>query len=574
MDINTIMSYYVIRYLDLRLMNSKNKQYKIAKGLLLFTQPRSPYFYGKIRLNRKYITKSFAPISDLESAKVMLYSWQQELLAQNIVPTQTITPQENFKSRSEYVEHVAVKNDFQFLDVGRFDPNKKRIEERKINFVEIYGDYNQPEASNQAHRCLDCGNPYCEWKCPVHNYIPDWLKLVNEGNILEAADLCHQTNSLPEMCGRVCPQDRLCEGACTLNDGFGAVSIGNIEKYITDKALEMGWKPDLSNRKWTKKKVAIVGAGPAGIGCADILIRAGIKCDVYDKQSEIGGLLTFGIPEFKLEKSVVRRRRKILEEMGIKFHLNKEVGKDISFEKIHANYDAVFLGMGTYTSLEGGFQGENLPQVHKAIDYLIGNTNHLLKVKQEPSHYINLKGKNIVVLGGGDTAMDCNRTAIRQGANSVSCLYRRDEKNMPGSRREVVNAQEEGVKFEFNTQPIEIIGNEKVEGVRTIQTKLGEPDQNGRRVPVPIPGSERIYPADEVVIAFGFLASPADWFKDFNIKINNAGLVEAPEKQDLKFQTSNPKIFSGGDMVRGSDLVVTAIWEGREAAKSIIQFTS
>ncbi|MDO7577744.1 MAG: glutamate synthase subunit beta [SAR86 cluster bacterium] len=568
------MSYYVIRYLDLRLVNSKNKQYKIEKGLLLFTQPRSPYFYGKIRLNRKYITKSFAPITDLESAKVMLYSWQRELLAKDLAPTKVITPKENFKSRSEYVEHVAIKNDFQFLDVGRFDPNKKNIEERKINFVEIYGDYNQPEASNQSHRCLDCGNPYCEWKCPVHNYIPDWLKLVNEGNILEAADLCHQTNSLPEMCGRVCPQDRLCEGACTLNDGFGAVSIGNIEKYITDKALEMGWKPDLRNRKWTKKKVAIVGAGPAGIGCADILIRAGIKCDVYDKQSEIGGLLTFGIPEFKLEKSVVRRRRKILEEMGIKFHLNKEVGKDISFKKLHEGYDAIFLGMGTYTSLEGGFRGENLPQVHKAIDYLIGNTNHLLKVKQEPVDYINLKGKNVVVLGGGDTAMDCNRTAIRQGANSVSCLYRRDEKNMPGSRREVVNAQEEGVKFEFNTQPIAIIGNDKVEGVKTIQTKLGVPDQNGRRVPVPIPGSEKIYPADEVVIAFGFRASPADWFKDFNIKINNAGLVEAPEKQELKFQTSNPKIFSGGDMVRGSDLVVTAIWEGREAAKSIIQFTS
>ena len=574
MNINTIMSYYVIRHLDLRLVNSKNKQYKIEKGLLLFTQPRSPYFYGKIRLNRKYVTKSFAPITDLESAKVMLYSWQRELLAKDLAPTKVITPKENFKSRSEYVEHVAIKNDFQFLDVGRFDPNKKNIEERKINFVEIYGDYNQPEASNQSHRCLDCGNPYCEWKCPVHNYIPDWLKLVNEGNILEAADLCHQTNSLPEMCGRVCPQDRLCEGACTLNDGFGAVSIGNIEKYITDKALEMGWKPDLSNRKWTKKKVAIVGAGPAGIGCADILIRAGIKCDVYDKQSEIGGLLTFGIPEFKLEKSVVRRRRKILEEMGIKFHLNKEVGKDISFKKLHEGYDAVFLGMGTYTSLEGGFRGESLPQVHKAIDYLIGNTNHLLKVKQEPIDYINLKGKNVVVLGGGDTAMDCNRTAIRQGANSVSCLYRRDEKNMPGSRREVVNAQEEGVKFEFNTQPIAIIGNDKVEGVKTIQTKLGAPDQNGRRVPVPIPGSEKIYPADEVVIAFGFRASPADWFKDFNIKINNAGLVEAPEKQELKFQTSNPKIFSGGDMVRGSDLVVTAIWEGREAAKSIIQFTS
>ena len=555
-------------------MSAKNKQYKIEKGLLLFTQPRSPYFYGKIRLNRKYVTKSFAPITDLEEAKVMLFEWRKELLSQSTIPTSTIPSPENFKSRSEYVEHVPLENDFQFLEVGRYDPNKKNIEERKINFVEIYGDYNQSEASNQSHRCLDCGNPYCEWKCPVHNYIPDWLKLVNDGNIMEAADLCHQTNSLPEMCGRVCPQDRLCEGACTLNDGFGAVSIGNIEKYITDKAIDMGWKPDLSNRTWTDKKVAIIGAGPAGIGCADILIRAGIHCDVYDRQPEIGGLLTFGIPEFKLEKSVVRRRRKILEEMGIKFHLNKEIGKDISFKMLHKKYDAVFLGMGTYTSLEGGFKGEDLPQAHKAIDYLIGNTNHLLKFEQKESDYINFKGKDVVILGGGDTAMDCNRTAIRQGAKSVTCLYRRDEKNMPGSRREVINAKEEGVQFEFNIQPIEIIGSDCVQGIKTIQTKLGEPDQNGRRMPVPIQGSEKVYPADEVVIAFGFRANPADWFKDFKIKTNQAGLVVAPEKQELKFQTSNPKIFSGGDMVRGSDLVVTAIWEGREAAKSIIQFVS
>ena len=557
-----------------KFMSVKNKQYQIEKGLLLFTQPRSPYFYGKIRLNRKYKTKSFAPITDLEEAKVMLYEWRKELLSQSTIPVSTIQSSENFKSRSEYVEHVPLQNDFQFLDVGRYDPKKKNIEERKINFVEIYGDYNQSEASNQSHRCLDCGNPYCEWKCPVHNYIPDWLKLVNDGNIMEAADLCHQTNSLPEMCGRVCPQDRLCEGACTLNDGFGAVSIGNIEKYITDTAIEMGWKPDLSSRTWTNKKVAIVGAGPAGIGCADVLIRAGINCDVYDKHPEIGGLLTFGIPEFKLEKSVVRRRRKLLEEMGIKFHLNKEVGKDISFKKLYERYDAVFLGMGTYTSLEGGFKGEDLPQVHKAIDYLIGNTNHLLKFQQKESDYINLNGKDVVVLGGGDTAMDCNRTAIRQGAKSVTCLYRRDEENMPGSRREVVNAKEEGVIFKFHIQPIEIIGNEKVEGIKTIQTKLGEPDQNGRRVPVPIQGSETIYPADEVVIAFGFRSSPANWFDDFKIHIDKSGLVVAPEKQELKFQTSNPKIFSGGDMVRGSDLVVTAIWEGREAAKSIIQFVS
>ena len=555
-------------------MSTKNKQYKIEKGLLLFTQPRSPYFYGKIRLNRKYVTKSFAPITDLEEAKVMLFEWRKELLSQSTIQTSTIPSPENFKSRSEYLEHVPLENDFQFLEVSRYDPNKKNIEERKINFVEIYGDYNQSEASNQSHRCLDCGNPYCEWKCPVHNYIPDWLKLVNDGNIMEAADLCHQTNSLPEMCGRVCPQDRLCEGACTLNDGFGAVSIGNIEKYITDKAIDMGWKPDLSNRTWTDKKVAIIGAGPAGIGCADILIRAGINCDVYDKHPEIGGLLTFGIPEFKLEKSVVRRRRKILEEMGIKFHLKQEIGKDISFKELHKKYDAVFLGMGTYTSLEGGFKGEDLPQAHKAIDYLIGNTNHLLKFQQKESDYINFKGKDVVILGGGDTAMDCNRTAIRQGAKSVTCLYRRDEENMPGSRREVINAKEEGVQFEFNIQPIEIIGSDSVDGIKIIQTKLGEPDQNGRSMPVPIQGSEKIYPADAVVIAFGFRANPPDWFKDFKIQTDKSGLVVAPEKQELKFQTSNPKIFSGGDMVRGSDLVVTAIWEGREAAKSIIQFVS
>ena len=570
------MSYYVIHITHYKnnLMSAKNKQYKIEKGLLLFTQPRSPYFYGKIRLNRKYKTKSFAPITDLEEAKTMLYEWRKELLSQDTIPATTINSSENFKSRSEYVEHVTLENDFQFLEVGRYDPNKKNIEERKINFVEIYGDYNQSEASNQSHRCLDCGNPYCEWKCPVHNYIPDWLKLVNDGNIMEAADLCHQTNSLPEMCGRVCPQDRLCEGACTLNDGFGAVSIGNIEKYITDTAINMGWKPDLSNRAWTNKKVAVIGAGPAGIGCADILIRNGINCDVFDKHPEIGGLLTFGIPEFKLEKSVVRRRRKILEEMGIKFHLNKEIGKDISFKKLYEKYDAVFLGMGTYTSLEGGFKGEDLPQAHKAINYLIGNTNHLLKFPQKESNYINFKGKDVVILGGGDTAMDCNRTAIRQGAKSVTCLYRRDEKNMPGSRREVINAKEEGVKFEFNIQPIEIIGNKTVKGIKTIQTKLGEPDQNGRRIPVPIQGSEKTFYADEVVIAFGFRASPATWFKEFEIEIDKSGLVVAPEKQKLKFQTSNPKIFSGGDMVRGSDLVVTAIWEGREAAKSIIQFVS
>ena len=551
-------------------MQNKNKQYRIEKGLLLFTQPKSPYFYGKIRVDGKYLTKSFAPITDLEIAKEKLYEWKESLSSSENIHSNL--QQQNL--RDKYIEHKKVENDFQFLEVGRFDPTKKSIEERKISFVEIYNEYNQVEASNQAHRCLDCGNPYCEWKCPVHNYIPDWLKLVNEGNIIEAAELCHSTNSLPEVCGRVCPQDRLCEGACTLNDGFGAVTIGSTEKYITEKAFEMGWKPDMSYRTWTSKKVAIVGSGPAGIACADILTRSGIHSHVYDKNQEIGGLLTFGIPEFKLEKKVVRRRRKILEEMGVEFFLGKEIGKDIPFQKLYEDYDAVFLAMGTYTSLEGGFEGEKLPGVFKAIDYLISNTNNLLNIEDKTNNFIDLKNKDVIVLGGGDTAMDCNRTAIRQGAKSVTCLYRRDEQNMPGSKREVQNAREEGVDFKFNIQPIDIVGSEKVEGVKIVNTHLGEPDQNGRRVPVPVPGSERIYKADAVIVAFGFRASPADWFKDFEIETDKSGLVLAEEKQAFSFQTSNEKIFSGGDMVRGSDLVVTAIWEGREAAKSIIKYVS
>ena len=549
----------------------KNKQYKIEKGLMLFTQPRSPYFYGKIRHGNKYLTKSFAPISDFEEAKSRLYEWKNDLVGKTEASrTSPSIPND----RSAYIDHKKLENDFQFLDVGRYDPAKKPADERKISFVEIYGEYNQSEAANQSHRCLDCGNPYCEWKCPVHNYIPNWLKLVNEGNIIEAVELCHQTNSLPEVCGRVCPQDRLCEGACTLNDGFGAVTIGSIEKYITEKAFEMGWKPDMSHRIWTDKKVAIIGAGPAGIACADILTRSGVKSVVYDKYEEIGGLLTFGIPEFKLEKDVVKRRRKILEDMGVEFKLGREVGKDVSFEKIYKKFDAVFLAMGTYTSLKGGFKGEDLPGVYKALDYLISNTNKMLNLQKNKTDFINFKGKKVVILGGGDTAMDCNRTAIRQGAESVTCLYRRDEENMPGSKREVVNAKEEGVNFEFNIQPIEIVGDKNVTGVKTIKTELGEPDQNGRRVPVSVPGSEKIYDADVVVIAFGFRASPASWFESFNINLQNNGLVIAEENQEFKFQTSNKKIFSGGDMVRGSDLVVTAIWEGREAAKSIIKYVS
>ncbi|EIK43419.1 glutamate synthase subunit beta [Cellvibrio sp. BR] len=465
-----------------------------------------------------------------------------------------------------------LSNDFQFLDVGRQDPTKKDIETRRRNFVEIYQPFAKEEVEGQAHRCLECGNPYCEWKCPVHNFIPNWLKLISEGNIFEAAELSHQTNSLPEVCGRVCPQDRLCEGACTLNDGFGAVTIGNAEKYITDTAFAMGWKPDMSKVVWTNKKVAVIGAGPAGIGCADVLVRNGVKPVVFDKYPEIGGLLTFGIPEFKLEKSVMSRRREIFTEMGIEFRLNTEVGKDITMEELLRDYDAVFMGMGTYTYMKGGFPGEDLPGVYDALPFLVANVNRNLGFEKSPEDFISVAGKKVVVLGGGDTAMDCNRTSIRQGASSVTCAYRRDEENMPGSKREVANAKEEGVQFLYNRQPVAVVGNGKVEGVKVVTTQMGEPDEKGRRSPVVVPGSEEILPADVVLIAFGFRPSPQPWFETNGVKVNSWGGVVAPEQQQFKFQTSNPKVFAGGDMVRGSDLVVTAIWEGREAADGILDY--
>ena len=465
-----------------------------------------------------------------------------------------------------------LNNNFQFVDVERKDPEKKNLRIRKTEFVEIYQPFNEKQVKKQAHRCLECGNPYCEWKCPVHNYIPDWLKLVSEGHLFEAAELSHQTNSLPEVCGRVCPQDRLCEGACTLNDGFGAVTIGSTEKYITDTALALGWRPDMSKVVWTDKKVAVIGAGPAGLGCADVLIRNGVTPVVFDKNPEIGGLLTFGIPEFKLEKSVMTRRREVFTEMGVEFELNTEVGKDVTIEQLLNEYDAVFMGMGTYTSMKGGFPGEGLPGVYEALPYLISNVNRNQGFEQNPEDFINLKGKKVVILGGGDTAMDCNRTAIRQGAASVICAYRRDEENMPGSRREVENARQEGVNFLFNRQPVEIVGDGQVEGLKVVTTELGESDEQGRRRPSSVEGSEEILDVDVVLVAFGFRPSPAGWFEDQDIQIDESGRVVAPEQAQYKFQTTNPKIFAGGDMVRGSDLVVTAIWEGRQAAEGILDY--
>lgn len=465
-----------------------------------------------------------------------------------------------------------LNNDFQFIQVERHDPKKKDMDSRTRKFVEIYEPFDQKEAGVQAHRCLSCGNPYCEWKCPVHNYIPNWLKLLSEGNIMEAAELSHQTNTLPEVCGRVCPQDRLCEGACTLNEDFGAVTIGNAEKYITDTALAMGWRPDMSKVSWTDKRVAIIGAGPAGLGCADVLVRSGVKPVVFDRYPEIGGLLTFGIPEFKLEKSVMQRRREVFEEMGVEFRLNTDVGVDVEISQLIEEFDAVFLGMGTYKYMKGGFPGEDLPGVYDALPFLVANVNRNMGWEKDPEDFVSVAGQRVVVLGGGDTAMDCNRTSVRQGAESVSCVYRRDEENMPGSRREVQNAKEEGVEFLFNRQPIEIVGGDHVEGIKVVTTELGEPDENGRRRPTPIAGSEEILPADIVLIAFGFQPSPAPWLSDLGVELNSWQGVVAPEEQEFKFQTSNPKVFAGGDMVRGSDLVVTAIWEGRQAGEGILDY--
>lgn len=462
---------------------------------------------------------------------------------------------------------------FHFVNVPRQDPAKLAPEVRITRFEEIYASFGRNDAAIQSERCLGCGNPYCEWKCPVHNYIPNWLQLVARGRIVEAAELCHRTNSLPEICGRICPQDRLCEDACTLNDGFGAVTIGAVERFITDTALEQGWRPDLSQVPDSGRRVAVVGAGPAGLSCADVLVRHGVAVTVYDRHPEIGGLLTFGIPEFKLETRVVRRRRAILESMGVAFVLGTEIGGDLPFARLLGEYDAVFLAMGTYRGIRGDLPGEQLEGVHMALPYLFSSARRLLGLPQLGSGRIDLAGQRVVVLGGGDTAMDCNRTAVRQGARSVSCVYRRDRANIPGSQREVANAREEGVQFLWNCQPLEILGEQRVQGIRLASTQLGEPDAQGRRRPRVVAGSEQVLPADRVIIAFGFRASPADWFAEFTIETERNGLVKT-QGQDGRFacQTANPKVFAGGDMVRGSSLVVHAVHEGRSAAQGMVDY--
>ena len=487
---------------------------------------------------------------------------------------------------------MSKKQVFQFREAPREMPARIPLALRQGgDWGELYGRFGEAEAKKQAGRCLDCGNPYCGWACPLHNYIPNWLELAREGRVDEAAALCHETNPLPEICGRVCPQDRLCEGSCTLNDGFGAVTIGAVEKYIVDKALSGGWRPDLSAVQRLGKRVAVVGAGPAGLACADRLARAGIDAVVFDRYEAIGGLLHFGIPSFKLEKSVIATRREVLEGMGVEFRLGVEIGRDVAFDSLLSDFDAVFLGLGSYRYTDGGLPGQDLANVLPALPFLVQNGRLAQGAAMTEGRAIagwedhielpDLRGKRVVVLGGGDTGMDCVRSAVRLGAAEVSCVYRRDEANMPGSAREVANAREEGVRFLFNRQPLALLGEERVAGVRVAETVLGAPDARGRQRAEIVPGSESVLDADVVVIAFGFQPDPPAWLAAHGIELENDGRIRVPNKGGCKsrgsavaatrpFQTTHPRVFAGGDGVRGADLVVTAAYEGREAAAGIV----
>ncbi|MCU6670462.1 formate-dependent uric acid utilization protein AegA [Enterobacteriaceae bacterium H4N4] len=455
----------------------------------------------------------------------------------------------------------------------RGEPDKLTPAARANNFAEIYLPFRPQQAHREAERCLKCGeHSVCEWTCPLHNHIPQWIEQVLEGNIEAAVELSHQTNCLPEITGRVCPQDKLCEGACTVRDVAGSVTIGNIERYISDQALAKGWRPDLSGVQPVDKRVAIIGAGPAGLACADALIRRGVSVTVFDRHPEIGGLLTFGIPAFKLDKSLLARRREIFTAMGIRFELNCEVGKDVPLAQLLSDYDALFVGVGTYRSMKAGIPQEDAPGVYDALPFLVGNTRQLMglaSTADEP--FVDTAGLNVVVLGGGDTAMDCVRTALRHGAANVTCAYRRDEANMPGSKKEVKNAKEEGAAFEFNVQPVELVLDDagRVNGIRLLRTRLGEADSQGRRRPQPIPGSEFVMPADAVIMAFGFNPHAMPWLQAQGVDVDDWGRIAASVDSRFRYQTSNPQIFAGGDAVRGADLVVTAMAEGRHAAQGI-----
>ena len=457
-----------------------------------------------------------------------------------------------------------------FVKIPRLMPQKREASDRAHDFGEIYAEFSEDKAAEQASRCSQCGVPYCQTHCPLHNNIPDWLRLTAEGRLREAYDISQATNTFPEICGRICPQDRLCEGNCVIEQsGHETVTIGSVEKYITDTAWAEGWVQPIKPAATRGESVGIIGAGPGGLAAADMLRRAGVQVTVYDRYDRAGGLLTYGIPGFKLEKDVVMQRVIQLEEGGIEIVINCNVGVDISFDEIRSKHDAVIIATGVYKSRDLAGPGSGADGIVKAIDYLTASNRHGFgdTVPEFEDGSLNAASKRVVVIGGGDTAMDCVRTAIRQGATSVKCLYRRDKANMPGSLRETQNAEEEGVEFVWLTAPNGFVGN-PVTGVNVQKMRLGLPDATGRQSPELIDGADYVEPADLVIKALGFEPEdlPQLWGAE-GLEVTRWGTIRADFETG---QTWLPGVYAVGDIVRGASLVVWAIRDGRDCAAAIL----
>ena len=457
-----------------------------------------------------------------------------------------------------------------FVNIGQQNPPKRDTDNRKEDFNEIYKEFIHGKAQEQSSRCSQCGVPFCQVHCPLSNNIPDWLKLTAEGRLEEAYNLAQSTNNMPEVCGRICPQDRLCEGNCVIEQsGHGTVTIGSVEKFITDNAWANGWVKPIKIEKELNQSIGIIGSGPAGLACAEQLRKKGYKITVYDRYDRAGGLLIYGIPNFKLEKEVVERRIKLLKDGGINFKLNFEVGKDATLDELKKEHDAILIATGVYKPREIDIKGSDLGNIFPAMEFLTTSNKKGLgdKVENFENGTLNAKDKNVVVIGGGDTAMDCVRTAVRQKAKSVKCLYRRDKENMPGSAREVANAEEEGVEFVWLSGPKEFIGKNKVEKVLVNKMKLGDPDDGGRRKPIIDEGSEYEIDTDIVIKSLGF--DPEDLpklFDEKDLQVSKWGTI----KIDFDTMETNLKgVFAAGDIVRGASLVVWAIKDGRDVAESI-----
>jgi len=451
-----------------------------------------------------------------------------------------------------------------FIFYERIEPKKKPVNERIKNFSEIYEIYNPNEAATQADRCVQCGDPYCHNACPLHNFIPHWLKTVAEKDIELAFRISNESSPFPEIMGRVCPQDRLCEGACTLNEGYGAITIGAIETYISEEGFKRGLRPEFEEKK-TGKKVAIIGSGPAGLSCATFLLRHGIEPHVYERADRAGGLMTYGIPNFKLDKRVVQRRIEWLKEAGMQLSLGVEVGKDLDFGELLDNYDAVFIGIGATKPRKANIPGEDAKGAMMAMDFLVNIQKKLFGDPYDKDKEV--KEKSVVVIGGGDTAMDCVRTAIREGAKKAVCVYRRDEQSMPGSRKEVKNAKEEGAEFVYNAAPTRVLTDDegRVVGVEFVKT-ISTVDKSGKRKLEIVKNSEFTMEADVVIFALGFENTPLEFLAQHGIETNEWGAIKVNEA----YETTKPGVFAGGDCYRGAHLVVTAAYDGREAAKSIV----